>query len=81
MAAAQTTLAHPVAFRGQLVDAPVYGQLRVRDDVIMVIDCDGCIAKIAGGDSEVEVLSHFKIDASSVKRLKVIDLNYNACIN
>lgn len=72
MSPAQTpVLPHSVAFRGSLVDAPVYGQLRFRADRIMVIDCHGRIAKIADGDNEAEVLAQFEIDASSVKRLKV----------
>lgn len=60
-----------LAFRGSLVDAPVYGQLRLQTDRIMVIDSHGRIAKIADGDSEAEVLAQFEIDASSVKRLQV----------
>lgn len=68
-------LVHPAAFRGFLVDAPVYGKLRLRNDCIMVIDRQGRIVKIADGDCEAEVLAQFEIDAANVKRLKVRGLN------
>lgn len=78
MTASQTAaLVQPTAFRGFLVDAPVYGKLRLRNDCIMVIDHQGRIAKIADGDCEAEVLTHYEIDAASVKRLKVSRMNHH----
>lgn len=61
----------PVAFIGTFVDAPTYGNLRIRKNCVMVIGVSGRIARIAAGEEEAMNLEQFQIEASCVMRLEV----------
>lgn len=61
----------PVAFIGTFVDAPTYGNLRIRKNCIMVIGVSGRILRIAAGEDEAMTLEQFEIEASCVMRLEV----------
>lgn len=61
-----------VAFIGSLVDTPLYGQLRLLKNSILVIDDSGIIARIeATRDHEEGLLQDYGIDETGITRLKV----------
>ncbi|GAX82583.1 hypothetical protein CEUSTIGMA_g10009.t1 [Chlamydomonas eustigma] len=58
-----------LAFRGNFVHTPSYGQMDMLLDKLVIVK-EGKIARIATGDHESEVLQEFSLSSSDVRRLR-----------
>ena len=59
------------ALRGCLVDTPAFGDVRVREDALLVLSAAGQIVAVEDGSAEARTLQAHGVPASDVQRLKV----------